>query len=184
MASSPLPARPLGWKASDFRLPGVDGKAYTLKDICGQHGTVVMFICNHCPYVKAIVDRLAKDIGELSKRGIGAIAIMPNDPKRQPEDSLDNMKVFAKSHTFSFPYVIDESQQTARDYAAVCTPEFFGFDPALSLQYHGRFDSSGKGPAGPETKRELFDAMLMIAETRKGPVQQVPSIGCSVKWRE
>ena len=184
MASSPLPLHPLGWKAADFRLPGVDGKDYSLNDIRGRRGTIVMFICNHCPYVKAIVERLAKDINELTAKGIGAIAIMPNDPVRQPEDSFDNMKLVAKAHKFSFPYVIDESQQTARDYGAVCTPEFFGFDAALSLQYHGRFDSAGKGPAVPGTKRELVEAMLAIAATGKGPAQQVPSIGCSVKWRE
>ncbi len=173
----------LGWKAADFRLRGIDGRTYALGDVRGKRGTVVMFICNHCPYVKAIADRMAKDIGALSAHEIGAIAVMPNDPKRQPEDSFDNMKHFAKANGFSFPYVIDESQQTARDYAAVCTPEFFGFDAGLSLQYHGRFDSSGKGAAEPGTKKELVDAMIEIAKTGKSSGQQVPSIGCSVKWR-
>ena len=184
MGTSAPDPHPLGWKAADFRLPGVDGESYSLGDVRGKRGTVVMFICNHCPYVKSIVDRIAKDIGALSAHGIGAIAVMPNDTKRQPEDSFDHMKLFAKAHNFSFAYVIDESQQTARDYAAVCTPEFFGFDADLSLRYHGRFDSSGKGPADPGTRKELLEAMIAIAETGKGPAQQVPSIGCSVKWRE
>lgn len=180
--SAPAP-HPLGWKAADFHLLGVDGKTYSLGNVRGKRATVVMFICNHCPYVKAIAERMAKDIGALSAHEIGAVAVMPNDPIRQPEDSYDNMKRFAKAHNFSFPYVIDESQQTARDYAAVCTPEFFGFDAGLSLQYHGRFDSSGKGPAGPGTKKELVEAMMAIAKTGKGPAQQAPSIGCSIKWR-
>lgn len=172
-----------GWKARDFRLTGTDGRVYSLADVKGPKGTVVVFICNHCPYVRATIDRIVRDLAELNAHGIGAIAIMPNDVATYPADSLPNMRAFAAQHRFPFPYVIDETQETARAYDAQCTPDFFGFNAALELQYRGRLDSAAKGPAAPGTRRELFDAMLEIARTGKGPKQQVPSIGCSIKWK-
>jgi peroxiredoxin len=173
----------LGWKARDFRLKGTDGKSYSLADVKGATGTIVVFICNHCPYVRATIDRIVRDFAELKVVGIGAIAIMPNDAAAYPADSLENMKTFAAEHRFGFPYAIDETQETARAYGAQCTPDFFGFNAALELQYRGRLDSAAKGPAAPGTKRELVEAMKLIAATGKGPAQQTPSIGCSIKWK-
>jgi peroxiredoxin len=172
-----------GWKARDFRLTGTDGKRYALADVKGAKGTIVVFICKHCPYVRATIDRMVGDFAELKAAGIGAIAIMPNDVAAYPADSLDNMKKFAAERRFGFHYVIDETQEVARAYGAQCTPDFFGFNAALELQYRGRLDSAAKGPAAPGTKRELFEAMTLIAVTGKGPAQQVPSIGCSIKWK-
>jgi peroxiredoxin len=177
-------SNPLGWKAADFRLTATDGRTYALADVKGPRGTLVMFICNHCPYVKAVADRIARDAKELAQVGVGAIAVMSNDPKRQPEDSFDRMKEFAKAKGFGFPYAIDETQAVARAYGAVCTPEFFGFNADLELQYHGRLDSSGRDPAPKDAKRELYEAMTLIARTGKGPKEQMASIGCSIKWRE
>jgi peroxiredoxin len=173
-----------GWKARDFRLLGTDGQRHSLAGVMGASGTLVMFICNHCPYVKATIDRIARDVDELAADGIGAIAIMPNDVSAYPADSFENMKDFAARHRLRFPYVIDETQETARAYDAQCTPDFFGFNQALELQYRGRLDSAGRNPAGPDTKRELVEAMRQIAATGKGPARQVPSTGCSIKWRE
>ena len=171
-----------GWKAVDFFLTGVDGKTYSLSHVRGPKGTLVMFICNHCPYVKAVVDRIVSDVAELRPLGIGAVAIMPNDVQSYPEDSVTNMKVFAQQHDFTFPYIIDESQATARAYGAVCTPDFFGFDANLELQYRGRLDSSGRETI-PDARREMLEGMTQVAETGHGPAQQIPSIGCSIKWR-
>lgn len=172
-----------GWKARDFRLKGTDDRRYSLADVRGPKGTVVVFICNHCPYVRGTIDRIVRDLGELKGQGIGAIAIMPNDVSAFPADSFDNMKVFVQQHRFGFPYVIDETQETARAYGAQCTPDFFGFDAALELQYRGRLDSAGNRPSGLGTRRELVAAMQQIAATGQGPKQQVPSIGCSIKWK-
>ncbi len=183
MVSLQTPICDFGWKAVDFSLKGVDGKTYSLADVAGENGTLVMFICNHCPYVKAILERLVRDVGELRGKGIGAIAIMTNDPVEYPEDSFDNMAGVARDNGFTFPYVIDQTQEVGRAYGAVCTPDFFGFDAGLGLQYRGRLDSSGKQPAGPDARRELFEAMSLIAETGEGPRQQIPSMGCSIKWR-
>ncbi len=172
-----------GWKARDFRLRGTDGKYHSLADVRGTKGTVIVFLCNHCPYVVATIDRIVRDLAELKAAGIGAIAIMPNDVAAYPADSFDNMKHFEAQHRFGFPYAIDETQETARAYDAQCTPDFFGFNAALELQYRGRLDSAGKAAAGPGTKRELVEAMKVIAATGKGPQQQVPGIGCSIKWK-
>jgi len=172
-----------GWKARDFRLRGTDDKSYALADVKGAKGTLVVFICNHCPYVRATIDRIVRDFAELKAEGIDAVAIMPNDVAAYPADSIDNMKQFAAQHRFGFPYVIDETQETARAYGAVCTPDFFGFNAALELQYRGRLDTAGNRPVTSETKRELVEAMRMIVATGKGPREQVPSIGCSIKWR-
>ncbi len=172
-----------GWKAVDFSLPAVDGKTYSLSDVAGPNGTLVMFICNHCPYVRAVADRIVRDVNELKTKGIGAIAIMSNDTKTYPDDSFENMKTFAAQHRFSFPYVIDETQDVARAYNAVCTPDFFGFNADLELQYRGRLDASGPRPGAADARRELFEAMTRIAETGTGPTEQLASMGCSIKWR-
>ncbi len=184
MVSTATPVCDFGWKAPDFNLPGTDGKTYALSNIQGPKGTLVMFICNHCPYVKAILGRLVRDTKALQEQGIGVIAIMSNDPNEYAEDSFDNMAQVARQNGFPFPYVIDETQAVARAYDAKCTPDFFGFDADLGLQYRGRLDASGKETAPPEAKRELFEAMAQVAETGKGPVEQTPSIGCSIKWRK
>jgi peroxiredoxin len=175
--------RKLGWKAADFDLAGVDGKRHTLASARGPNGLLVMFICNHCPYVKAVIDRIVRDCKELAQHGIGSIAIMSNDPSDYPEDSFDNMKRVARERNFPFPYVLDETQEVAKTYGAVCTPEFFGFNANLELQYHGRLDASRKDPV-PNARRELFEAMVEIARTGRGPTEQIPSIGCSIKWKK
>jgi len=172
-----------GWKAPGFTLAGVDGKPHSLEDLKGPNGTLIMFICNHCPYVKAVIDRVVRDAKALETRGVNTIAICSNDAAAHPDDSFDNMKLFAKEHGFTFPYLHDETQDVARAYDAVCTPDFFGFNGALELQYRGRLDQSGREPAGPDVRRELFEAMKQVAETGKGPRDQTPSIGCSIKWR-
>jgi peroxiredoxin len=172
-----------GWRAVDFRLPGIDGRMWSLNDVRGSKGTLVMFICNHCPYVQAVADRLSRDVRELQSLGIGAAAIMANDTDNYPEDSFDNMKDFAARHRFSFPYLIDESQDVARAWGAVCTPDFFGFDADLGLQYRGRLDASRREAAPADARRELVEAMRQIAETGHGPTGQTPSMGCSIKWR-
>ena len=171
-----------GWKAREFRLKGVDGKTYTLADVRGPKGTLVTFICNHCPYVRAVIGRLVKEANALEEIGVGIIAIMPNDTDAYREDSFDNMQRFARQHGFTFPYVIDETQEIARAYGAQCTPDFFGFNAQDELQYRGRLDASGmqRTEGG---KRELYEAMKQVAETDSAPVMQNPSIGCSIKWR-
>lgn len=183
MVSLTTPVCDFGWPAPDFRLPGVDGKAWSLADVQGKNGTLVMFICNHCPYVKAIRPRLVADLLELKALGVNAVAIMSNDPADYPEDSFESMQAVAKEFDFPFPYLFDESQEVAKRYGAICTPDFFGFNDKLELQYRGRFDESRKDTA-PESTRDLFYGMKLVAETGRGPSEQVPSIGCSIKWRE
>ena len=174
--------RSIGWKASDFALQGIDGKTYSLAAVRGQKGTLVAFICNHCPYVKASINRIVAEGNALREIGIGTIAIMPNDTDAYPEDSFNNMKEFATRHGFTFPYVIDSTQKVARDYGALCTPDFFGFNAQDELQYRGRLDASRMTPV-PNARRDLFDAMKMVVETSHGPKEQLPSMGCSIKWR-
>jgi peroxiredoxin len=181
--ASPSMQSELGQKAIDFDLQGVDGRRYRLAGVSAPNGTLVMFLCNHCPYVKAAVGRVVADVRELQTLGVGAIAIMPNDAEAYPEDSFDNMKAFAARHGFAFPYVIDDTQAVARAYGAVCTPEFFGFNVALELQYHGRLDEGKTSAPRAGAKRELLDAMRLVASTGKGPAEQIPSMGCSIKWR-
>jgi peroxiredoxin len=171
-----------GWKARDFALEGVDGKTYSLADVRGQNGTLVVFICNHCPYVRAVITRLVEEANALKTIGIGTIAIMPNDTAAYPEDSFANMAAFAKQHGFTFPYVIDATQAVARDYGAQCTPDFFGFNAGDELQYRGRLDAGRPGSMA-RGRRELHEAMAQIAETGRGPREQTPSMGCSIKWR-
>ena len=171
-----------GWKAPDFRLEGIDGRSTALDDVRGAKGTLVMFICNHCPYVRSVIGRIVRDVAELEKAGIGAVAIMSNDTEAYPADSFDNMKRFAAENRFNFPYLIDRTQEVARAYDAVCTPDFFGFDADLGLQYRGRLDES-KREAIPGARRELYEAMAQVAASGEGPKDQVPSMGCSIKWR-
>jgi peroxiredoxin len=171
-----------GWKAHDFALKGTDGKTYSLADVRGPNGTLVVFLCNHCPYVKGSIDRIVAEARALSEIGIGTIAIMPNDTKAYREDSFENMKTFAASHKFSFPYVIDETQEAARVYNAQCTPDFFGFNANDELQYRGRLDASRMTPVA-NARRDLFEAMKQVAETGQGPQEQNPSMGCSIKWK-
>ena len=172
-----------GMPAPEFRLPGVDGRVWSLKDVSGPNGTLVMFICNHCPYVRAVVDRIVRDARDLQPLGVHCVAIAANDVTAYPDDSFDHMKEFARAHGFVFPYLYDESQEVARAYGAVCTPDFFGFNRALKLEYRGRLDASGRQPAPPDARRELFEAMREIATTGVGPAVQTASIGCSIKWK-
>jgi peroxiredoxin len=172
-----------GWKARDFSLAGVDGKTTTLADVRGPKGTLVAFICNHCPYVKAVIPRLVSEAAALRQIGVGTIAIMPNDTATYREDSFDNMKLFAAQHDFTFPYVIDATQAVAKAYGAQCTPDFFGFNAQDELQYRGRLDAS-RTTLVPNARRELFEAMQQVAETGRGPQQQTASIGCSIKWKD
>ncbi len=171
-----------GWKAVDFELEGIDGQNYTLDRVRGPKGTLIMFICNHCPYVKSVIGRIVRDVADLRLKGIGAIAIMPNDTQAYPEDSFENMAAFAAEHGIDFPYAIDRTQAVARAYDAICTPDFFGFDKDLGLQYRGRLDES-KTTLVENARRELYEAMTQIAETGEGPRDQIPAMGCSIKWR-
>lgn len=183
MVSTPTPVCDFGWPAPDFDLPGTDGKRHSLASARGEHGLLVMFICNHCPYVKAVLDRIVRDARELKQQGVNCIAIMSNDPSDYPEDSWDNMVHIAKEMDFPFPYVLDATQTVAKTYGAVCTPDFFGFNPRLELQYRGRLDASRKEAAPADVRRDLFLAMKQIAQTGQGPREQIPSIGCSIKWK-
>ena len=183
MASIHPPICEFGWKAPSFVLPNVDGNRIALEEVMGKNGLLVMFICNHCPYVKAILPRLIVDVSELQRLGVNTVAIMSNDPTDYPEDSFEHMQKMANDMAFPFPYLLDETQQTAKAYGAVCTPDFFGFNHNAELQYRGRFDESRKETA-PNSTRDLFKAMKLIAETGRGPIEQISSIGCSIKWRE
>jgi peroxiredoxin len=178
------PPVPLGTLAPDFRLPGVDGKTWTRQDCQGPHGLLVAFICNHCPYVKAIRTRLAELHRDLSALGVGMVGISSNDAEQYPEDSFSRMQEVARESGWTFPYLYDESQQVARAYGAVCTPDFFGFGADLALRYRGRMDAAGTGPFKPGMKRELYEAMREISSVGTGPLVQHPSIGCSIKWKK
>lgn len=170
--------------APDFALPGVDGRVWTRDQCLGTNGLLVMFICNHCPYVQAIRERIVRDALELLPLGIKSVAIMPNDTVNYPEDSFENMRQIAARFNFPFPYLLDETQAVAKDYGAVCTPDFFGYNKELKLQYRGRLDSSRKDTAPISASRDLFVAMRQVAQTGHGPAEQIPSMGCSIKWRE
>ena len=184
MVSLTTPVCDFDLPAPDFALPGVDGKVWTLEQCKGEKGLLVMFICNHCPYVKAVLERIVRDTRELLDEGIRSVAIMSNDPADYPEDSFDNMKRVAEAAGFPFPYLLDESQQVAKAYGAVCTPDFFGYNADLQLQYRGRLDESRKETAPEGVRRDLFEAMKQVAQTGRGPEEQIPSMGCSIKWRE
>ena len=182
MAATP-PICEFGWQAPDFALPATDGKTYSLGDLKGPNGTLVVFICNHCPYVVAIADRLVRDAADLKPLGVSTVAICSNDAVAYPDDSFEKMGAFAEAYRFDFPYLHDESQAVARAYDAVCTPDFFGFDKDLGLQYRGRLDASRAQPGSPDLRRDLFEAMKQVAETGEGPGHQVASMGCSIKWK-
>ena len=171
-----------GWKAPEFRLPATDGKTYALDDVAGPNGTLIVFICNHCPYVKAAIEKIVRDARDLEKLGIGTAAICSNDPVSHPDDSFENMKVFADRHGLPFPYLHDEDQGVAAAWGAACTPDFFGLNAEGELQYRGRLDGSGTR-AMPYARRELFEAMSQVAGTGQGPREQIPSMGCSIKWK-
>jgi len=171
------------WPAQDFNLKGTDGKSYSLADVSGPNGTLIMFICNHCPYVLSVLDRIMRDAKELQGLGIGVVAINANDAVAYPDDSFDNMVKMATSKGFTFPYLHDEDQSIARAYAAACTPDFFGFNAEGGLQYRGRLDASTKTAGPTDLRRELFTAMVQVAKTGKGPEAQVASMGCSIKWK-
>ncbi|HUV32969.1 MAG TPA: thioredoxin family protein [Devosiaceae bacterium] len=179
-----MPEAPkLGIKAPDFSLPATDGGTYALADIMGPNGAVVVFICNHCPYVKAVTDRMVEDAKTLAAEGIGFAAISANDAIDYPADSFDNMKIFAAERGFTFPYLYDESQAVAQAYEAVCTPDFYGLNARGEIQYRGRLDEGRKEPPPPGVRRELVEAMREIARTGQGPADQRPSMGCSIKWK-
>jgi len=181
MAASP-PICDFGWKAPHFTLPGIDGRSYSLEQIKGRNGTLVAFLCNHCPYVQSIIGRLVRDALELERLGIATIAINANDAAQYPEDGFEEMKAFARRHQLPFVYLHDETQAVARAYGAVCTPDFFGFNTHLELQYRGRLDASRKDLV-PDARRDLFEAMRQVAVTGHGPQDQIASMGCSIKWR-
>jgi peroxiredoxin len=182
MAAVP-PVCHFGWAAPDFSLPATDGRRYKLSDIRGKAGTLIMFICNHCPYVLAVKDRILRDAHALMEMGVGVAAICSNDATTHPADSFENMKSMASTNRFRFPYLHDESQTVARAYGAACTPDFFGFNAELELQYRGRLDASTKQTGAPDLRRDLFEAMKSIIATGRGPREQVASMGCSIKWR-
>jgi len=184
MVSMETPICDFGQPAIDFDLPGVDGRRWSLQDCRGEKGLLVMFICNHCPYVKAVRERIVRDTRELLAHGINSVAIMSNDPEQYDEDSLENMQRVAAEYDYSFPYLLDETQAVAQAYGAVCTPDFFGYNKDLQLQYRGRLDASRKETAPADARRDLFEAMLQIARTGQGPAEQIPSMGCSIKWIE
>jgi peroxiredoxin len=183
MVSLSPPVCDFGLPAIDFDLPGVDGKRHSLASARGPRGLLVMFICNHCPYVKAVIRRIVRDTAELATVGVGSIAIMSNDPTDYPEDSWPSMETIARDLAFPFPYVLDQSQEVAKAYGAVCTPDFFGYNAKLQLQYRGRLDESRKETAPEGVRRDLFEAMRQVASSGRGPAQQMPGIGCSIKWR-
>ncbi len=182
MVSLETPVCDFGQAAINFNLPGVDGSDWSLQQCAGENGLLIMFICNHCPYVKAVLSRIVRDTAELKQLGVNSVAIMSNDMSQYAEDSFDNMVKVSNDFEFSFPYLVDETQQVAKAYGAVCTPDFFGYNGQLQLQYRGRLDESRKETAPEGANRDLFEAMSLVAKTEKGPKNQIPSIGCSIKW--
>ena len=183
MVSLETPICEFGKPAVDFNLLGVDGKQWALPECMGEKGLLIMFICNHCPYVKAVQQRIVRDALELKALGVNSVAIMSNDVVEYPADSYENMQLIAKQFHFPFPYLLDETQEIAKHYGAVCTPDFFGYNKDFQLQYRGRLDVSRKETAPEGTPRDLFDAMKLVAETGNGPKVQIPSMGCSIKWK-
>ena len=183
MVLTETPVCDFGQHAIDFSLTGTDGKLWALEDCRGENGTLVMFICNHCPYVKAIQGRLARDTKELMDLGVNSVAIMSNDTNDYPEDSFENMQKIAEDYGYPFPYLLDETQEVARAYGAVCTPDFFGYNADLKLQYRGRLDASRTEAAPDNATRELFEAMKLVAASGKGPEEQITGLGCSIKWK-
>lgn len=184
MVSLNPPVCDFGIKAPEFKLLGVDGQQWTLEKCMGKKGLLVMFICNHCPYVKAIQQRILRDVAELKTLGIASVAISSNDADEYPADSFENMQLLAKELNFDFPYLLDETQSVAKEYSAVCTPDFFGYNHRQELQYRGRLDASKKEAAANDVKRDLFEAMKQVAQSEHGPKEQIASMGCSIKWKK
>ncbi len=182
MVLTKTPICNFGEKAHNFNLKGIDGKSYSLKDCVGKRGIIIMFICNHCPYVKAIVNDIVKDTNSLKELGLNSVAIMSNDTKNYPEDSFDKMIEFSKKNKFNFPYLIDETQEVAKKYGAVCTPDFFGYNDNLELQYRGRMRELKDLKPVSSKNSDLFNAMKLVAESGNGPKNQIPSMGCNIKW--
>jgi len=184
MVSLQTPVCEFGKKAPGFVLPGVDRQQWTLKKCAGENGLLVIFISNHCPYVQAIRKKLVRDTRELMSLGVNSVAIMPNDTVAYPDDSFENMMRISEEFGFPFPYLLDETQEVARAYGAVCTPDFFGYNANLELQYRGRLDAAGPKSGDDSQSRELFEAMKQVAVNGRGPEKQIPSMGCSIKWRQ
>tara|TARA_B100002003_G_scaffold163730_1_gene151972 strand:- start:95 stop:649 length:555 start_codon:yes stop_codon:yes gene_type:complete len=182
MTLTKTPICDFGKKAENFELKSTENKIVTLNDAKGQNGTLIMFICNHCPYVKAVIEDVVNDCKALEKEAIRSVAIMSNDTENYPEDSFDNMIKFAKNNKFNFPYLIDKTQETAKKYDAVCTPDFFGYNKNLELQYRGRIRELKDLKPVRDSESDLLKAMKMVAKTNKGPKEQTPSMGCSIKW--
>ncbi len=183
MVLTETPVCDFGQNAIDFGLTDTGGKLWTLEDCRGENGTLVMFICNHCPYVKAIQERLVHDTEELMELGVKSAAIMSNDANDYPEDSFENMQKIAEQYQYPFPYLLDETQETAKAYGAVCTPDFFGYNADLKLQYRGRLDASHTEAATADAPRELFEAMKLVVTSGQGPEEQITGLGCSIKWK-
>ena len=182
MSLTKTPICDFGKKAENFKLNSTDNKIISLDDVKGENGTLIMFICNHCPYVKAVVDDIVQDCKRLEKDGVKAVAVCSNDVKNYPEDSFDNMIKFSKNHNFNFPYLFDETQEIAKIYNAVCTPDFFGYNKDLELQYRGRIRELKELKPVRSGESDLYKAMKQISETGKGPESQIPSMGCNIKW--
>ncbi|MCP5038120.1 MAG: thioredoxin family protein [Rhodobacteraceae bacterium] len=182
MAAIP-PVCEFGLPAPDFTLPDTNGNPVSLADVAGENGTLVMFICNHCPYVLAVLDRIIRVARDLPDLGIGVVAISANDVRSHPQDGPEKMAELAGEMNFPFPYLYDESQDVARAYDAVCTPDFFGYNADGKLQYRGRLDASRKEAGPDDLRRELYEAMKLVSETGQGPKDQTPSMGCSIKWK-
>ena len=182
MALTKTPICDFGKKAENFELNSTENKVISLNDIKGENGTLIMFICNHCPYVKAVIENIVQDCKKLESKGIKSVAICSNDVKNYPEDSFDNMAKFSKNHNFNFPYLFDETQEIAKKYGAVCTPDFFGYNENLELQYRGRFRELKDLKPINNGDSDLKIAMKMVAQTQKGPAEQIPSMGCNIKW--
>lgn len=182
MAAIP-PVCDFGWKAPDFTLPDTNGTLTSLGDMRGENGTLVVFICNHCPYVLSVLDRIIRDARDLQALGVGVVAISANDVAAYPQDGPEHMKKLAAERDFPFAYLYDETQETAKAYDAACTPDFFGFNAQDQLQYRGRLDASGKVAGPGDLRRDLYEAMKQVAKTGQGPKDQVPSMGCSIKWK-
>ena len=182
MGLTKTPICDFGKKADNFNLKSTENKMITLNDVKGENGTLIMFICNHCPYVLATIKEVVKNCKELENDGIKSLAIMSNDPKVYEEDSFENMIKFAKDNNFDFPYVIDETQEIGKAYGAVCTPDFFGYNKNLELQYRGRIRELKDLKPVQNGESELLNAMKLISKTGNGPKEQFPSMGCSIKW--
>ena len=183
MALEKTPLCNFGEQPKDFNLNGIDENKYSLKDVVGANGTLIMFICNHCPYVKAISKEIGETAAELKKYQINVVAIMSNDTLNYPDDSFDNMKIFAKQNNFMFPYLIDESQEVAKNFGAVCTPDFFGYNSKNELQYRGRLRQLKDLKPAINSKNELLEAMIEVSKSGRGPKEQFPSMGCNIKWK-